>query len=284
MATSAISLGAYVANMNPNLHTYLRLERSIGKHFNIAHDYIAWGNGVKFPHTWANAVAKHGMKPMITWEPWDYTKGTNQPAFTLKSIIDGKHDLYISLWADAIRLYGKPIILRFAHEMNGNWYPWTEKVNGNHSGEYVEAWKHVYNIFVGKNVTNIQWSWCPYALGDDIAQYYPGDTYVDWLCMDGYNWGSNYPQYGGWQSFDAIFGETYIKLKEISNKSIMIGEIGSSEIGGKKSLWLKDAFGVRIPQMEIQAVVLFNIQKEQDWRVESSFSSLRAFRESVLRY
>ena len=59
---------------------------------------------------------------MVTWEPWDHTKGVNQPQYALKTIVSGKHDRYIRQWARDAKTWGKPFYLRFAHEMICNCY------------------------------------------------------------------------------------------------------------------------------------------------------------------
>ena len=73
--------------------------------------------------------------------------------------------------------------------------PLGEGANGNKPGEYVAAWRHVHDIFAAAGATNATWVWCPYA---DVTpqpapspSYYPGDAYVDWTCLDGYNWANN---------------------------------------------------------------------------------------------
>ena len=50
-------------------------------------------------------------------------------------------------WARQVAAYKGPVLLRFAQEMNGRWYPWSESTNGNHRGEFVRAWRHVHAIF-----------------------------------------------------------------------------------------------------------------------------------------
>jgi beta-mannanase len=52
-------------------------------------------------------------------------------------------------------------MLRFAHEMNGNWYPWSEGVNGNAAGQYVPAYRRVVTLFRSVGVTNVTWVWSP---------------------------------------------------------------------------------------------------------------------------
>src|SRR5206468_3672998 len=97
------------------------------------------------------------------------------------AIASGAWDAYITRWAQAARTWGKPMRLRFAHEMNGNWYPWAEGVNGNVAGDYVKAWKHVRAIFWSVGATNVTWVWSPnivYPGSTPLAGLYPGDTYV----------------------------------------------------------------------------------------------------------
>lgn len=50
----------------------------------------------------------------------------------------------------------------------------------------------------------------------------PGDDYVDWVCVDGYNWGNT--DGGSWQSFADVFKDIYPKVAS-KNKPILIGEM-----------------------------------------------------------
>ena len=76
-------------------------------------------------------------------------------------MIAGTHDAYIREFAEDARDWGHPFFLRFNWEMNGNWFPWSEGVNGNQPGEYVAAWRHVHDIFTEVGATNATWVWCP---------------------------------------------------------------------------------------------------------------------------
>jgi beta-mannanase len=123
--------------------------------------------------------------------PWDYTGTETQPAYQLADIIAGTYDSYITGWATAAAAWGKPCYLRFAHEMNGNWYPWAEAVNGNTAGQYATAWQHVRDIFTAAGATNVKWIWAPnvlYSGSTALAGLYPGDSYVDVVGVDGYNY------------------------------------------------------------------------------------------------
>ena len=119
------------------------------------------------------------------------------PDFQLSDVLSGRYDSYIREFAEAARNWGHSFFLRYDWEMNGNWFPWNEAVNENNPGEYVAAWRHVHDIFTAVGATNATWVWCPYAEDDrhftNLAPLYPGDEYVDWTCMDGFNWGKTRP-------------------------------------------------------------------------------------------
>ena len=117
---------------------------------------------------------------------------------------------------------------------------------------------------------------------NEIGNYYPGDEYVDWLCMDGYNWGTS-QSWSNWQTFDEVYAPTYASLQQISpNKPIIIGEFASSDKGGDKAAWVTDAFqkiGSVYPQ--IRAAVWFNTNKETDWRMNSSPAVFDVFKKEL---
>ena len=92
-------------------------------------------------------VASRGAMPLVTWTPQDPALGTNQPEYALRAIIAGDHDEYIAHWARDARAWGKPFYLRYAHERNGKWQPWSTGVNGNTAAQYVTAWRHAHDIF-----------------------------------------------------------------------------------------------------------------------------------------
>src|SRR5215212_9874594 len=111
-------------------------------------DYIDWEWFPDFPTARMDKLTARGAYPLLTWEPWDSRADTKlQASYKLSKIIDGAHDTYISRWAQQMKKWDKPIMLRFAHEMNGDWYSRSEGVNGNVSGEYVKAYQHVHDIF-----------------------------------------------------------------------------------------------------------------------------------------
>lgn len=285
---AGVSWGAYVGDGFDTLTNVTNMEGLVGKKLTTVLWYQAWGvsdDSKNFKTTWMNNVKNHGSIPLVTWEPWNYTAGVNQPQYRLANITNGTFDSYIRKWAQDSKAWGFDYYLRPMHEMNGNWYPWSASVNGNTPQDYVNAWKRIKDIFVQEGSTNAKFVWCPnvnYPGSTALSSLYPGDAYVDWLCMDGYNWGDIN---GGWQELTALFTPTYNQLTALSNKPIMIGEMASAEQGGSKSNWITTGLGSGMDSMpQIKAFNWFNANKEKDWRVNSSQSALNAFKQAIIKY
>ena len=145
-----------------DLSTVNAFERDIDKHASVLMWYADWAHSAP-SLAQLRMINQRDSVPEITWEPWDSTQGLykSQPRYALRNIVGGKFDAYIRTWARALAAYGKPVRLRFAQEMNGNWYPWGAGTNGNTPAEFVQAWRHVHDIFTGAGATNVQWVWSP---------------------------------------------------------------------------------------------------------------------------
>lgn len=279
------------------------LEFDLGFTFPVQLVYHAWGNG--FNGSPFTLLAPEGVIVMATWEYRHALSGPQDPYVfkPLQAVLDGEHDEYLYQFARDARAFGRPFFLRFGHEMNGDWYQWGGIKNGGEAAaefgdptladgpeRFVAAYRYIHEIFNAEGAGNVLWVWCPNiamqgelgAAWNHIANYYPGDEYVDWLCMDGYNWGSS-QDWSSWQSFDQVFGETYAQLQALNaSKPMMIGETASSEQGGDKAAWIRDAFErLQVDYPQVRLLVWFNLNKETDWRINSSPASLEAFKEGL---
>ena len=156
----------------------------------------------------------------------------------LRAIADGAYDSALQTWASQAASWGQDFFLRFDWEMNGRWYPWgTRPSNKNTPAAFVAAWRHVHNIFSAAGATNVDWVWCPnydpYHEMTNLAKLYPGKAYVDWTCLDGYN--RDTP----WTSFNNLYASTYREVTRLApNKPLMLGEVASTEHGGRKAQWI----------------------------------------------
>jgi hypothetical protein len=242
-----------------------------------------------FPKTPLENVRLHGAIPVLSWSSASIPSSLNESNFQLSDVINGTYDSYIRSFATSAKAWGHPFFLRFNWEMNGNWFSWSEGVNGNRSGEYVAAWRHVHDIFSEVGVTNATWVWCPNVdptnSFQNLASLYPGNAYVDWTALDGYNWGTNPAKPGGWQTFDQIYRSTYKNI--ISNiaptKPMLIGEVASSEYGGSKAAWIHEMLA-ELPREypAIRGLLWFDHYTDNmDWPIETSSSSAAAFAEGI---
>jgi mannan endo-1,4-beta-mannosidase len=239
--------------------------------------------GDRFDPTPFQRFAAGGALPMLSWEPWDSSlqgKAARelgaQPRFRLARITRGDFDTYLASYANGIRELGYRIAIRFAHEMNGYWYPWCEQSNGNRPGDYVDAYRHVRSVFRALGATNVIWVWSPnvgYAGSAPIAPLYPGDDAVDWIGLSGY-YGINDATY---VAFGEVFNPTLAVLRGFTRKPIVLTEVAATDEAGRKADWVADMFRALPARPDIIGVIWFEAIKEQDWRVSISLATARVF-------
>jgi mannan endo-1,4-beta-mannosidase len=231
------------------------------------------------------ALLRRGIIPMITWEPWN-PPAVTQPAYQLKDVIDGRYDSYIRSWARGAKSVNGPIMLRPFHEMNGYWYPWSGTVNGNSPAEFKKAWIHVHDIFREEGVTNVTWVWSinwkssPDVFANRYHAYYPGDDYVDWTSISGFNWGKTRTRPQG-DSFTKLYSKPIAYLTK-RKKPIIISEIACNT-GVDKPAWIRDSYTrIRTQYPQVKGIVYYdnpekNAKGTQRWHISSSASSSRAY-------
>lgn len=241
---------------------------------------------------------QRGAVPLITWEPWNpggdpgYLKNpSKQPNYQLKDILAGRYDDYIRSWARDIKKVGGPVMLRPMHEMNGSWYPWCGTVNGNEPSEFVDAWRHMHDIFTEEGVENVTWVWSinqesvPRNSENKYAVYYPGDEYVDWTSVSGFNWGTS-REGMSWREFDEIYTAPLKYLRTVG-KPVVLSEFGSVPDGGDKAAWIVDSYDrIRTDHPEIAAVVYYDkyekgLKQVQKWQIDSSAKSVKAYGDAL---
>lgn len=101
-------------------------EKLVGKHQAIVASSSYWGEQ-SFPTANLELIWRHGSVPLVFWSPWDrpYDEDQGPDKFSLTNIAAGKWDAYIDHWADAAKAFGHPMMVSFANEMNGQWFPWS---------------------------------------------------------------------------------------------------------------------------------------------------------------
>ena len=121
-------------------------------------------------------------------------------------------------------------IIRLGWEFNGSWFPWA--ANGCASA-FVTYYQNIVTAMRSVAGENFTFEWNP-TIGDqgvgDLASYYPGNAYVNYIGLDVYDmaWGS-YP--GAQAEFNTLETETYgLELARVvrgpEGKQIVLPEFG----------------------------------------------------------
>lgn len=277
-ARPPISVGAFIHDSFQRPSLYDSYARETGHQPVIFGSYKTWTIPLVDPEQ-LDAVWERGAVPMVTWEPW----GSRGQVFTLRDIAAGRYDAYIAKSARAAALWGRPFVVRFAHEMNGSWYPWGRERHGNSPRLYVAAWRRVVSIFRENGATNVIWAWVPNQNRSGrfpFQAYYPGDRWVDWVGLDGFNWSLSQR----WQSFSEIFASSYNSLVRLTSKPVMIAEVGSWGQGRRKAAWVRNAMLHELPRFDhVRALVWWSAKnvRGDDLRVDSSPQAMAALRSSL---
>jgi beta-mannanase len=276
VTTRALATNATTPWAPGDLGEVNRFEHAVRAHAGIVQWFADWRRPLDLAQL--RAVAARGSVPQITWEPWDRSVGAYkpQPRYTLRAIYEGRHDAYVRDFARGLARYGGRVLLRFGHEMNGEWYSWAEDANGNRPGDFVRAWRHVHDIFRAEGARNVRWVWCPVTRPVRPSQY-PGHEYVDVVGLAGFNGGTKLP-WGGWRTFETIFDAQLQSLRRIApGKPVQISEVSTVEEGGDKAAWIAAMFAYVERNEWIDSVLWFEVEKQGDWRVTTSPGAQRAF-------
>lgn len=266
------------------------LENMIGKKVAIAHYYRGWENLEKPTIVdELNTIAENGWRPMVSVNPYFFADCQSGGLTLYKAITSGNCDGFLHTAMRNLKNFGKPLFLRFAWEMNISDIQWSIQKTGSTTEDFIAAWRHFHDIAISEGATNILWVFSPNTEAGGSVAYnllYPGDTYVDWLGLDGYNWGTTRPS--GWLSFGTLFGQSYRDITALApTKQLMIAEVNSTDQGGDKAAWYHDMLAQQIPYYypKIAAVVFYNEDRTSEegvnWLITVTPAALSAFSESI---
>ncbi len=282
--------GVYYGYYHPSLNAHsnnFKLTTIPEEKTSLSMYYQDWSSTNTFDKVYVQKLSENNLVPIITWEPWESKKFSTDPSakniYSPQSIIEGDHDEYIRKFAKEAADFKQPVFLRFAHEMNGDWYPWGSK---NDPKTYIAMWRHVHNIFEEEGATNVVWVWAPnntdsHGSTSSMLSYYPGDEYVDWVGFSGFNWGSSNAK-TKWLTLDQTIGKAYGELDKL-NKPIMLAETSTTSKGGDKEQWFKDALVTLPSYPKIKAVIFFNQNfKNADFALNSDVDFEKIVKEQII--
>lgn len=294
-----------------------------------------WADSVPLIVRFMNKAHSLGATPLVTWMPTDCRNGGfgDVHDLGLPDILSGKWDAYIKQWASDIGKLPYSVFVRWGHEMNIPSYSWAGQYAFGVDGKsfyldaqgggcgltacfgdpnvydgperYIAAYRHVHDL-AAPLAHNILWVWNPNnrdwplavaAPWNQYNNYYPGDAYVDWIALDGYNWGAESGNGNGfWASFNDLFGADLIDLAQRHpTKPQLITEFASVEDpldANRKPAWILDAYhsARNYPLLRVLVWVQDNNFIDAlhhpnptpvDFRVNSSAASLQAYKDAT---
>lgn len=236
-----------------------------------------------------NDISANGWTPMISANPYFFEGCPDTGMSLYKTIADGDCDEFLKAAAVNLRSFEKPIFFRFAWEMNLPDMYWSVQRLNSDPKDFVAAWQHMHTIFKDNNADNVLWVLSfntSHPKTTPYKQLFPGDAYIDWVAIDGYNWGNSH-SWSGWASFSGVFTNSYKELTALTKKPVMLSEVNSAPTGGDKAAWLHDMLSEQIPRHfpQIRAIIFFNENKSDgesvDWRMEKSDEYTKVLQEDL---
>jgi mannan endo-1,4-beta-mannosidase len=278
------------------------LDRQAGKAPSALEWFSGWDSDYR--GDLVQSVWSRGALPVITWMSKAKLPDSTTPdsAYSLTQIINGAWDGYLTRYAGQIVRTNLPVVIRFDHEMNGHDYPWSSGMYNNTPQKYIDAWRHVWNIFesVGAN-EDVIWLWSPNRPDNltvrpgngntPLEASYPGDQYVDWVGASAYMRASSQGP-----TFAGTFSKSVTALDSLTSKPIFFAEIAAiqsengADLSTLKADWITNVINNFANDGHIIGFCWFNnlathvVNGEDvayDWRFQSSAESQQAFKAAI---
>ncbi len=277
--TSIVYLGAWLRGSMPSI--YNEWINQTGKGLSMYANMAVFGYpNTPVPNTGAPYISiTQRLQESVPWLQqglFDSVVMTWQTAYSgedtgtgatecTQRVASGEYDNLIRANAQWIKAnFPYRLIIRLNHEFNLYRFGWSAN-----STVYKNAWHRIVDIFKSEGV-NAEWFWCanwnnnPSSL--NYLDYYPGDSYVDWVGIDLYaaNWALSAEVQLGWQN-DAIYN-----FAVSHGKPLMIGEWGVSMTSdltdSQNANWLSTLFDGIEARPQIKAMVHW---ADGDWSIIS---------------
>ncbi len=232
----------------------------MGRNPAIVASYQSWDGPWVLDENLRTVADTYGAIPMVSWG----CGSSNE------QIASGAEDPLITRFAEQLRDYGGPILLRWYWEANLLILPEClgPGTPAEQAAHYVDAFRHIADVFDAVGASNVAFVWAPSVApaAAPLEPFYPGDEYVDWIGADGYGLVEFSAVFGGW--YDAYAGR---------GKPMIVAETGAIDDQAQFLADVGEVLPAEFPQ--IKAIVYFDaIGKYIDWRLSSyGGSGLDAF-------
>lgn len=232
----------------------------------VSHIFIDWQvlDRAAFRAQIAEA-RRQGRGLLVTVQP--YTKAPDWRAggeHLFADIVAGGFDRQIDAICSDLGADPAPVLIRWGHEMEDpdGRYPWARAD--------AEGYKAAYRTFVTRcraAAPRAAFVWSPKG-ERNLADYYPGDTYVDAVGVSLFGLqAADRAWYGGEQDFPHAFAGKYRRVAAFG-KPVIIAELGVSGDEAYRARWFSSLFrtiaaGALFPAL--RAVVYFDDKEPYHW-------------------
>ena len=211
-------------------------EAAVGAKTTWVYFSVNWFESRAFPAQLCGWVRNLGKVPYVRLMlRSDVDQKHAEKTFTLEKIIGGEFDADLAAWARAAHDFASPILIEWGTEPNGNWFGWSAKWNGGAQhgpSRFIQAYRHVVDVMRAAGADNLQWVWHvnwydePEAKWNRFENYFPGESYLDWIALSAY--GPTTPNtHDGTESFAFKMREAYPRLTKLApGKPIIVAEFG----------------------------------------------------------
>jgi hypothetical protein len=264
-----VAIGMYAAGVNTSYSPEREFTSATGAKVSYALAYSTFPG--PFNTGFANLVSSHGSVPVIQLLP---------DGMSMQQIAAGAYDKSLRSSAAEAKAFGRPVILSFAPEANGNWYSWG--YGNTPASTWVAAWRHVVTVFRQQGATNVTWMWtmnAPFENSGPVSAYWPGSAYVGIIGLDGYYATPS-------DTFESLFGSIIGQVRQLTSKPILISETAIGPVAGPSEV---TPLFADVKANHLMGFIWFDQTQadglyHQDWRLQDNPAILAAFRKAVKEY
>jgi hypothetical protein len=268
--------------------TYLQavqaLQTKVGRTLAATRDFLLWDS--PFPTAYETGLQAQGTTVLLSVATNRIDKSpilwadlaAAQPG-------DALYTQMVS-WADRVRDFGAPIYVTLQHEPEA-----ASNTSEGTAADYIAAWQKWVTIFRAEGATNAKFLWILTAFAYKVpttdrryaAKWYPGDSYVDGIGADAYNWftcpGFNNP----WNSLQSLISGQKTFIAAHPNEEVWIPEFGSvadPANAARRAQWITAAQNLlkQPGYARYHGILYFDINGRCDTRIDTDTQALNAFK------
>jgi mannan endo-1,4-beta-mannosidase len=263
----AAYLGIFEPGAPPSYQPIEQFASAAGREPNLIGYYSGWAQ--PFATSFADMVHRHGVIPFVQIDP---------TFANVSAIAAGAYDDYLTSYAESVKDYGHQVVIGFGHEMNANWYSWG--YTNLPPSTFVAAWRHIVTLFRSEGADNVTWLWTLEADGrgtGPVADWWPGQSYVNWVGIDGYYTSPA-------DTFARVFAKTIDQVREFTNRPVLLSETAVTRRADQYANIVNLFEGMT--KYKTLGLVWFDKDQmqqaeRQDWRIEGDPLAEAAFRLGV---